>query len=103
MLELRKNGVDQAIVWPLYDIYGQLNVCLCIPNAEPTRKIPVKKGIKQGTISSPKLFINSISEAQFKVTTSCILRGIDVIEAMWKPWTVILYGACVSEPSQRTK
>ena len=43
MLELRKNGVDPAIVRPLYDLYRQLNVCLRIPNAELTRKIPVKK------------------------------------------------------------
>ena len=43
MLELRKNGVEPAIVQPLYDIYRQLNVCLRIPYAEPTRKIPVKK------------------------------------------------------------
>ena len=40
--------------------------------------IPVQKGIRQGAITSPPLYNNSVLEAQSHTVTSCIYRGIEV-------------------------
>lgn len=78
MVELRKSGVDRAIVKPLNDMYSRLKVRIKLSGKLSRRFAVVKKGIKQGAVSSPDLFNNSISTAQSKVAPCCIFKGIDV-------------------------
>ena len=40
--------------------------------------IPVRKGIRQASITSPPLYNNGVLEAQSYTISSCIYRGLDV-------------------------
>ena len=40
--------------------------------------LPVKKGVRQGAITPPTAFNNSIVKPQSNALTTCILLGIDI-------------------------
>ena len=40
--------------------------------------VPVRKGVRQGSVVSPTLYNNSVLPAQAQVATSCVSKGIDV-------------------------
>jgi hypothetical protein len=88
-------GVDPCFLAPLYDMYVHLKAELSIPAAIDAGHIPlidsanessprgnpilpVKKGVRQGAITSPTAFNNSIVKPQSNVLTTCILLGIDI-------------------------
>ena len=66
----------------LRNIYRRLNVKVKSLSGNSSdlidRSIPVHKGIRQGAIPSPPLFNNSVINAQKKVDTSFIFRGLDL-------------------------
>lgn len=80
---------------PLYDMYVHLKAELSIPVAIGAGQIPlidsanessprgnpmlpVKKGVRQGALTSPTAFNNSIVKPQSNALTICILLGIDI-------------------------
>ena len=77
-----KRGLDRSIIATYRNMYFKLKVRVrVLKNQSPTVSdflIPVRKGIRQGALSSPPLYNNSIIEAQKTVKTCFIFRGIDL-------------------------
>ena len=77
-----KHGVNPSVIKSIRDMYKKLNakvkVTISPGTVELTPSIPVKKGIRQGAVTSPPLFNNTVIVPQQKVLTTCIFNGIDV-------------------------
>ena len=59
--------------------YNHLAVVIRLPDGTVTRfVIPVRRGVKQGALTSPVTFNNCILNAQSSAVPSCILKGMDV-------------------------
>lgn len=82
LVSAHKRGVDRSVILPFRDMYKKLRVQVKVPSPNGPivlpKAIPVRKGIRQGAISSPRLYNNSVLEAQKLVQMSCIFRGLDV-------------------------
>ena len=77
-----KRGVDRSVVVVWRSMYRRLRVKIKVPTHRgmvvSTVVIPVRKGIRQGSITSPPLYNNSIIVPQESAKTCCIYLGIDV-------------------------
>ena len=61
-------------------MYNHLAVVIRLPDGTITRfVIPVRRGVRQGALTSPVSFNNCILNAQSSAVPSCILKGIDVL------------------------
>jgi len=93
ILDMGLAGVDPCSLAPLADMYENLKaeLKLPLPASECTSLLndvavsprgnpllPVKKGVRQGAISSPTAFNNSIVKPQSKSLMTYILRGVDL-------------------------
>ena len=82
LLSALKRGVDQSVILAFRNMYKNLQVQINILSNEglvlSSQIVQVKKGIRQGAISSPLLYNNSIIEAQKYVKPSFIFRGVDI-------------------------
>ena len=93
LLELYKRGVDTSAIRALYDMYNHLAVVIKLPDGTITRfVIPVRRGVRQGALTSPVAFNNCILNAQSSAVPSCILKGIDV--------SLIAYADDIFNPSR---
>ena len=79
LLEAYKQGLNLCIVRAVYYMYNNLRAQIKIPSC-PTESVvvPVRKGVRQGSVVSPTLYNNSVLPAQAQVATSCVSKGIDV-------------------------
>ncbi|XP_065572185.1 uncharacterized protein LOC136034738 [Artemia franciscana] len=69
ILDMGLAGVDPSMLNPLYDIYRNLKARLKLPttlNQTNNPVLPVKKGLRQGALTSPSAFNNSIIKLQSK-------------------------------------
>ena len=84
ILDMGKRGVKKGTLLPLKDMYANLKAELKLSHQHPDHKIknnpvvPVKKGARQGAITSPTAFNNTIIRGQERCKTTCVLRCIDV-------------------------
>ena len=82
LLSAEARGLNQSIVHVYMDMYSKLYVVLKVPVSNgyvlSRVRIRVWKGIRQGGVSSPPLYNNSVVEAQKKVITSFIFRSLDL-------------------------
>ena len=107
ILDMGKRGVQKDILLPIKDMYDHLQAELLLPGhgralTEYTPDVmlsyrgnpvvPVKKGARQGSVTSPCAFNNCIIEPQSTIETTCIARGIDV--------TMIAYADDILNPSR---
>ena len=93
LTELYKRGVSTCIIRALYDMYNHLTVIVNLPHGIITKiTIPVRRGVRQGALTSPIVFNNCILDAQSQAVSSCILEGIDV--------SLIAYADDVFNPSR---
>ncbi|XP_065578573.1 uncharacterized protein LOC136038982 [Artemia franciscana] len=79
LLEAYKQVLNLCIVRAMYYMYNNLRVQIKIPSC-PTESVivPVRKGVRQGSVVSLTLYNNSVLLAQAQVATSCVSKGIDV-------------------------
>ena len=77
-----KRGLDRSIVLPLRNLYKKLKVRIKVPTIDGPQisavVVPVEKGIRQGAVSSPTLYNNSVIESQKDVEMSLVFRGRDI-------------------------
>ena len=73
-----QHGVNLRVTSVLYDMYCRLKVRIKIGNLITSMVVPVKKGVRQGSLLSPNLYNNSILNAQACVNVSCISKNINV-------------------------
>ena len=93
LLELYKRGVGTSAIRALYDTYNHLVVVIRLPDGTITRSvIPVRRGVRQGTLTSPVTFNSCILNAQSSAVPSCIVTGIDV--------SLIAYADDIFNPSR---
>lgn len=82
LLSARKRGVDKSIIRALRNMYSNLKARVNVPCVNAltlsSSLIPVEKGIRQGALTSPPLFNNSIISSQEPVQSTCIFRGLNV-------------------------
>ena len=68
LLSARKRGVDKSIIRALRNMYSNLKARVNVPCVNAltlsSSLIPVEKGIRQGALTSPPLFNNSIILSQ---------------------------------------
>ena len=68
-LDMGLAGVDPSMLNPLYDMYKNLKSRLKLPttlNLTNNLVLPIKKGVRQGALTSPTAFNNSIVKPQSK-------------------------------------
>ncbi|XP_065582962.1 uncharacterized protein LOC136042033 [Artemia franciscana] len=79
-LEALLRGMNISVIATLRNMYRRLNVKVKSLSGENSdlieRSIPVHKSIRQGTITSPPLFNNSVIDAQKKADMSFIFEGL---------------------------
>lgn len=78
LVELCKRGVRSSIVRSLRDMYRNLKLRVRLQDGELSGEISVHKGIKQGAITSPTLYNNSVNDAQQVISPSYICKHIDL-------------------------
>ena len=79
LLEAYKQGLNLCIVRVVYYMYNNLRAQIKIPSSPAESVVvPVRKGVRQGSVVSPTLYNNSVLPAQAQVATSCVSKGIDV-------------------------
>ena len=79
LLEAYKQGLNLCIVRVVYYMYNNYRAQMKIPpSPAESVVIPVRKGVRQGSVVSPTLYNSSILPAQAQVATSCVSKGIDV-------------------------
>ena len=78
LLAAYQQGVNLRVTRVLYDMYCRLKVCIKIGNRVTSVVVPVKKGVRQGSLLSPSLYNNSVLSAQASVNVSCIAKSINV-------------------------
>ena len=84
LLKAGKCGLNLAIIRSLRDLYSRLRKRLKLPPDKgkppiPSRQlIPVKKGARQGAVTSPDLFNNYVLEAQDLCPPSLILSSVNL-------------------------
>ena len=67
ILDIGLAGVDPSMFNPLYDMYKNLKARLKLPtilNLTINLVLPIKKGVRQGALTSPTAFNNSIVKLQ---------------------------------------
>ena len=67
-----------SIVRSLRDMYRNLKLRVRLQDGELSGEISVHKGIKQGAITSPTLYNNSVNDAQQVISPSYICKHIDL-------------------------
>ena len=81
ILDMGLAGVDPSMLNPLYDMYQNLKDRLKLPttlNLTNNLVLAIKKGVRQGALTSPNAFNNSIVKLQSKSIMTYVLRGIDL-------------------------
>jgi exonuclease III len=82
LISAKDRGLDRSILRVYRNMYSKLYVVIKVPTRDGFAiskcVIRVWKGIRQGGISSPPLYNNSVLEAQKKVRTTFIYRGLDM-------------------------
>ena len=78
LLAAYQRGVNFRVTSVLYDMYCRLKARIKIGNRITSVVIPVKKGVRQGSLLSPSLYNNSVLNAQACVNVSCISKNINV-------------------------
>ena len=74
-------GVDPSILNPLYDMYKNLKArlkLLTTLNLTNNPVLPINKGVRQGALTSPTTFNNSIVKLQSKSNLTYMLKRIDL-------------------------
>ena len=82
LLAARKRGGDRLVILPFRNMYSKLSNRVKVPSRSGQiilrNSVPMRKGIRQGTISSPLLYNNSVPKSQNSVKISFIFRGMDL-------------------------
>ena len=78
LLELYNSGVSTCFIQLLHNLYNRLNVSLKLKIRVTAKLIYVQKVIKQGSLTSPNLFNNTLIITQAVVKPSCIYKVMDV-------------------------
>ena len=84
LLKAGRRGLNLAFIRSLCDLYSRFHIRLKLPPDKgmppiPRRQlIPVKKGARQGAVTSPDLFNNYVLEAQDLCPPSLILSSVNL-------------------------
>lgn len=84
LLKAGKRGLNLAVIRSLRNLYSRLRIRLKLPPDKGltpiprTRLVPVKKGARQGAVTSPDLFNNCVLDAQDQCPSSLILSSANL-------------------------
>ncbi|XP_065571519.1 uncharacterized protein LOC136034310 [Artemia franciscana] len=70
LLAAYQQGINLRVTSALYNMYFRLEARIKIGNRITSEVVPVKKGVRQGSLLSPSLYSNSVLNAQACVNVS---------------------------------